>query len=145
MWLYSSLFISALSSATLLPGSSEILLSSLALENQVNLISLWLVATMGNVLGSCINYWLGMNLMRFKHRRWFPVSIEQINKAQLHYKRYGSYSLLLAWLPIIGDPLTVFAGVFAMKKRLFLLLITIGKGVRYAMVIAVAVKVEQLI
>ncbi|MBD1582717.1 YqaA family protein [Pseudoalteromonas sp. S16_S37] len=144
MWLYQGLFLSALSSATLLPGSSEVLLSGLAISENANLLMLWLIATLGNVVGSCINYWLGCNVMHFKDRRWFPVSQRQLEKAQLQYTRFGSASLLFAWVPIIGDPLTVFAGVFKMKKRLFVPLVSLGKGLRYAMVIALAVEVEQL-
>ncbi|BBN80065.1 membrane protein [Pseudoalteromonas sp. A25] len=144
MWLYSGLFLSALSSATLLPGSSEVLLSGLALTQNANLLMLWLIATLGNVLGSCINYWLGRHVMHFKDSRWFPVTQRQIEKANAQYARFGSYSLLFAWVPIIGDPLTVFAGIFKMRKGLFLLLVSLGKGLRYAMVIALAVGIEQL-
>ncbi|NOU53010.1 DedA family protein [Pseudoalteromonas sp. JBTF-M23] len=144
MWLYQGLFLSALSSATLLPGSSEIFLSGLAVLDNANLVMLWLIATLGNVVGSCINYWLGCNAMYFKDRRWFPVSERQLEKAKVQYTRFGSISLLFSWVPIIGDPLTVLAGVFKMKKRLFVLLVSLGKGLRYAMVITLAVGVEQL-
>ncbi|CAM4280403.1 YqaA family protein [Pseudoalteromonas byunsanensis] len=144
MWIYSGLFISAVSSATLLPGSSEVLLSGLAMTENVQLVVLWIVATLGNVLGSCINYWLGINLVRFENAKWFPVSSHQLSQARLHFARYGTYSLLFAWVPVIGDPLTLLAGVFKVPKRLFIPLVLVGKGLRYAVVIVLAVGVEQL-
>ncbi|MCF6437321.1 MULTISPECIES: YqaA family protein [Pseudoalteromonas] len=144
MWVYSGLFISAVSSATLLPGSSEVLLSGLAITENAQLVTLWAIATLGNVLGSCINYWLGINLLRFENAKWFPVSSQQLHQARLQFSRYGIYSLLFAWVPVIGDPLTLFAGVFRVPKRLFIPLVMAGKGLRYAAVIILAVGVEQL-
>ncbi|WP_105166553.1 YqaA family protein [Pseudoalteromonas sp. T1lg23B] len=144
MWIYSGLFISALSSATLLPGSSEVLLSGLAMADNAQFVILWAVATFGNVLGSCINYWLGINLLRFESAKWFPVSPQKFSQARLHFSRYGTLSLLFSWVPVIGDPLTLLAGVFKVRKRIFLPLVLIGKGIRYAVVITLAVGVEQL-
>lgn len=114
-------------------------------QSQVNLWLLWLVATLGNVLGSCVNYWLGTQVLRFKHNKWFPVSEQGLEKAQNQFNKYGVYSLLFAWLPVIGDPLTVIGGIFKVRFSVFLLLVTLGKGARYLAVIALAVGVEALI
>ena len=89
------------------------------------------VATLGNVLGSLINWWLGCRLERFQDRRWFPVSAGHMATARKHYERYGHWSLLLSWVPIIGDPLTLIAGVMREPLGRFLLIVTLAKGARY--------------
>ncbi|KNC67611.1 YqaA family protein [Pseudoalteromonas ardens] len=136
--LYLSLFFSALISATLLPASSELLLSGLVVKQQGELFLLWLSATAGNVLGSVINYYLGTIISRVEDKRWFPVSKQAMSKAQHQFEKYGVYSLVFAWLPVVGDPLTLVAGVFRTRFSLFLLLVATGKGLRYAVVIGLA-------
>ncbi|MCG7537466.1 YqaA family protein [Pseudoalteromonas sp. OOF1S-7] len=136
--LYVSLFLSALLSATLLPASSELLLSGLVMKQQGELLVLWLSATAGNVLGSVMNYYLGTMVSRVEDKSWFPVSRQAMNKAQRQFQKYGVYSLLFAWLPVVGDPLTLVAGVFRTRFSLFLLLVSAGKGLRYAVVIGLA-------
>ena len=69
--------------------------------------------------------------MRFRGRRWFPASQSQLDKAQRWYHRYGRWSLLGSWLPLVGDPLTVVAGVLKEPLVPFLILVTIAKGARY--------------
>ena len=134
---YLSLFASGFVAATLLPASSELVL--LALQQQgYAVFGLWLAATSGNTLGSCVNWYLGKELLRFQHKRWFPVSPAQLAKAETQFKRYGSWSLLLAWLPIVGDPLTLVAGTLRVRFSLFLLLVTLGKGARYALLLFLA-------
>ena len=140
MWIYLSLFASAFLSATLLPGSSEVVLSGLVVKQQGLLWLLWLSATVGNVLGSCVNYWLGLKMMSFQDRRWFPIKAEQIAKGQQVFDKYGVYSLLFAWLPVVGDPLTLLGGVFKVRLSLFVLLVSIGKALRYGFIIAVALR-----
>lgn len=136
---YLTLFVTAFISATLLPSSSEVVLSAMVAQEGYLIWLLWLTATIGNVAGSCVNYWLGTQLMRFKDRKWFPVSQEGINKAQARFEKYGVYSLLFAWLPIVGDPLTLVGGIFKVRWWTFLWLVTVGKGARYFVVLAFAV------
>jgi len=131
-----TLFLLALLSATLLPGGSEAYL--LLLQQQYDaLFWLWLIATLGNTLGSAINYWLGHSLLHFKERRWFPVSPTQLIKSERWFKKYGVWSLLLAWLPLIGDGLTLIAGVLKVNFALFFTLVLIGKGARYGALLGV--------
>ncbi|KZN57687.1 YqaA family protein [Pseudoalteromonas luteoviolacea] len=137
---YLSILFSAFVSATLLPASSELLLSGMVAKQMGSVLMLWGCATLGNVLGSCVNYYLGTRVEVLSHYRWFPVSESSLSKARKHYQKFGPLSLLFAWLPIIGDPLTLVAGVFKVRLRVFLLLVTLGKGLRYALVIALAMK-----
>ena len=125
------LFLAALGAASLLPMQSEAVLVALLLADQHAPLTLLAVATGGNVLGSCLNALLGRSLQRWRHKRWFPVGAEQLERAQARYQRYGRWSLLLSWLPIIGDPLTVIAGVMREPWWSFLLLVTLAKGGRY--------------
>jgi membrane protein YqaA with SNARE-associated domain len=128
---YIGLFFAAFGAATLLPLQSEAVLVGLLLKGQYWLWSLLAVATLGNVLGSVVNWWLGRGIERFRHRRWFPVSPRPLEKARQHYQRYGHWSLLLSWVPIIGDPLTLVAGVMREPFGRFLLIVTLAKGARY--------------
>lgn len=133
---YLSLFFTALIAATLFPLSSEALLATL-LYQQYSPILLWLAATSGNTLGSCINWYLGKECLRWQDKKWFPISAKQLERAQQQFQHYGIYSLLLAWLPVIGDPLTFIAGVMRISFWKFILLVTLGKSIRYAVVILI--------
>ena len=133
---YVGLFTSALVAATILPMQSEAVLAGLLAAGGRPAVLLIVVATVGNVLGSVINWYLGRVLLRFKDRRWFPSSDVQLERAQRWYARYGRWSLLGSWLPVIGDPLTVVAGVMREPLGPFLLLVTVGKGARYLVLAA---------
>ncbi|MBB4866364.1 membrane protein YqaA with SNARE-associated domain [Pseudomonas nitritireducens] len=126
------LFLSAFLAATLLPAQSEAVLVGLLLGGQYPWWSLLLAASLGNVLGSLLNWLLGRGLERWRGRRWFPVSDAALERAQRHYQRLGCWSLLLSWVPVIGDPLTLIAGVMREPLWRFLLLVTLAKVGRYA-------------
>jgi membrane protein YqaA with SNARE-associated domain len=128
------LFFSALTSATLLPGSSEAVLLAFLAAGRADIATLLLVATAGNVLGSCVNWWIGGFLIRFSDRRWFPVKAADYRRAEAWYARYGVWSLLISWVPIIGDPLTVVAGALRVDLLRFLVFVTLGKGFRYGLI-----------
>ncbi|MDM8567805.1 YqaA family protein [Candidatus Halobeggiatoa sp. HSG11] len=130
-----TLFISAFLSATILPFSSEIILTSLVLSGEYNLLILWVSATVGNVIGAIINWWLGRYVIIFQEKKWFPFKQKELNKAREIFLKYGLWTLLFAWLPIIGDPLTFIAGVFRVPIGIFTMLVLLGKGLRYAVVI----------
>lgn len=99
-----------------------------------SVIGLIAVATLGNVLGSTVNWYLGRQIERFKDRSWFPVSAERLTQAQGYYQRYGSWVLLLSWVPIIGDPITLVAGVLRERLGRFLLLVSLAKAGRYIII-----------
>lgn len=133
---YAALFAVAFGAATILPLQSEAMLTGLLLADYS---PLWLVAvaSVGNVLGSTVNWLLGRQVEWFKDRRWFPVKDAQLQRAQRWYQRHGKWSLLLSWVPVVGDPLTVVAGVLREPLPMFLLLVTIAKVGRYVVLAAV--------
>ncbi len=135
LWPHLVMFVSAFGAATLLPMASEIVLIA---QIRAGLSNVWLLlasATIGNVGGSCFNWWLGRGVTRFQGRRWFPFTADDIAAAGCRFERYGRWSLLFAWLPVIGDPLTFIAGVLRVPLRWFLPLVTIGKGLRYLVLV----------
>ncbi len=131
---YGLLFLSAFLAATLLPFYSEIVLVTLLIEGKSQ-FALWLSATTGNTLGAAVNWALGRYLLHFQERKWFPFKAENLDKSQQWFQRYGSWSLLLAWLPVGGDALTFIAGIMRVRLWVLLVLCGIGKGARYAVVI----------
>ena len=131
---YAGLFFSAFGAATLLPLQSEAVLVALLLNGKYSVGLLLGIATLGNVLGSLVNWLLGRSVEVFKDRRWFAVSAAQLEKARSHYRRWGHWSLLLSWVPIIGDPLTLVAGVMKEPLWRFLLIVSLAKAARYAVV-----------
>lgn len=133
--IYLSIFLTAFIAATLLPAFSEVALAA-SLSSGASIFLLWLSATAGNTLGSCVNWWLGREVLRFQHKRWFPVNEAQLDQAQQRFNRFGVWSLLLAWLPVVGDPLTLVAGILRVKFVWFLVLVGLGKGLRYGIVVA---------
>ncbi|WP_043530956.1 YqaA family protein [Litchfieldella xinjiangensis] len=132
-----SLFFVALASATLLPGGSEVWLARQWCLGEPAL-ALWTVATLGNSLGSLVNVALGRYARRFQGRRWFPASAAGLARAERWYLRFGEWSLLLSWVPLIGDPLTVLAGVLRLPWWRAVLLIVVAKGGRYALLLGLA-------
>lgn len=132
---YLGLFASAFAAATLLPLQSEAVLVGLLLIDKSAVWYLLATASAGNILGSMINWLLGRYLLKFRHKRWFPVSEEQLRKAEHSYHRYGHWSLLLSWLPIVGDPLTVIAGVMREPFWRFTVLVSVAKTARYLLIV----------
>ena len=132
---YGGLFLSALVAATILPMQSEAVLVGLILGGQQPVGLLVLAASLGNVLGSVVNYALGRVVERFAGRRWFPASPAALARARGQYERWGRWSLLLSWAPVIGDPLTVIAGMMREKLWRFLVLVTIAKVGRYLVLV----------
>ena len=134
---YLGLFFAAFGAATLLPMQSEAVLVGLLLTEQYSAGWLLAVATTGNVLGSAVNWVFGRYIERYRHKRWFPVSAKKLQQAQDSYQKYGRWSLLLSWMPIIGDPLTVVAGVMREPFWRFMLIVSIAKFSRYLVLVAI--------
>lgn len=133
--LYAGLFASAFLAATIVPMASEAVLAGLLAAGKGDPLALFLVATVGNTLGSVVNWLLGRGIERFRNRPWFPVGRERYDDAVRLFNRFGTWSLLFAWAPIVGDPLTVVAGALRVPFWRFLLLVGAGKASRYALVI----------
>ena len=125
------LFFSALISSTLFPGGSEVLLL-LRLNEGGDALSLVLIASIGNVLGSLITYGMGRLGNEAMHKKWLRISEAQTERAEKWFEKYGKPSLLLAWLPVVGDPLCLVAGLLRCSLMTFLLLVSIGKLARYS-------------
>lgn len=128
---YWGLFLAAFGAATLLPLQSEAVLVGLLVRDPDAVAMLLLVATLGNVLGSIVNWLLGRAVERWRDKRWFPFSATQLDRAQQRYRRWGQWSLLLSWMPVIGDPLTLIAGIMREPFWRFVLLVTLAKAGRY--------------
>lgn len=136
--MYLSLFISAFAAATILPAQSEALLAYQVSISPDAVVQLVAVATLGNVLGATFNWCLGRLTENLRAKKWFPVNEKQLQKAERFYGRYGRYSLLLSWVPIIGDPITIVAGILREPLLSFVLLVTIAKCARYVFVVGLA-------
>lgn len=128
-------FLWAFIAASLLPVSSEIAVIAHYHQYPQMVIELFLIASAGNILGSVVNWYLGLYCLRWPFKKWFPFSKAQIVKGQYWFQRYGKWSLLLAWLPVVGDVLTVAAGMAKCRLSLFLLLVSIAKAGRYAILL----------
>lgn len=130
---YLGLFIAAFLAATILPLGSELLLGTLLLAD-LSVSALIATATLGNVLGSLTNYALGYWASMGAIQKWLKLSPAQFQQAEQRFQKYGLASLCFAWVPVIGDPLTVLAGVLRIPLLWFLVLVSIGKLTRYVVV-----------
>ena len=129
--IYLSLFIISFLAATILPFSSELTLAGLMATSSYDNSWLLIIASLGNVLGAVVNWILGFYSRKLSKKKWFPFKDEQIEKSSKWFSKFGRWSLLFAWVPIIGDPLTLAAGLLRVKFTEFLILIIIGKVSRY--------------
>ena len=125
------LFLAAFGAATILPFQSEVVFAALQASDAHSIWALLIVASVGNTLGSVVNYLMGLWIEHFRHRRWFPVSEAGLDRSQRWFARWGVWSLLLSWAPF-ADGLTVVAGVMRTPFWLFLLLVAVAKTGRYA-------------
>jgi len=132
--IYLSLFAISFLAATILPFSSELTLAGLITTSTYDNLLLLIVASLGNVLGSAVNWILGFYSRNLSKKKWFPFKDEQVEKSSKWFNKYGRWSLLFAWVPIIGDPLTLAAGLLRVKFLEFLILVTIGKVSRYLII-----------
>ena len=134
MWALGLLFLSAFGAATLLPLQSETVLVGLLAQTQYPVWLLVAVASLGNILGSCVNWWLGLKVEQYKNKKWFPVPEQKMLQAQGIYQKYGFWSLLLSWVPVIGDPITLIAGLLKENFVRFVVMVSIAKIGRYLFV-----------
>ena len=132
--IYLSLFAISFLAATILPFSSELTLAGLMATSSYDNSLLLIVASLGNVLGSVVNWILGFYSRNLAKKKWFPFKDEQIERSSKWFNKFGRWSLLFSWVPIIGDPLTLAAGLLRVKFVEFLILVTIGKVSRYLVI-----------
>jgi membrane protein YqaA with SNARE-associated domain len=127
------LFLVAFGAATILPFQSELVFVALQLRGDIHIAWIVAFASVGNILGSGLNYVMGRVIERYHGRRWFPVTEAQLERARKWYLKWGVWTLLLSWAPL-GDGLTVVAGVMRTNVWLFFLLVAIAKTIRYIVV-----------
>ena len=132
---YLFIFLVSFLSATVLPLGSEGLLLYYANEVNLSVFYLWLWASLGNTLGGLTNWFLGLYLVRFEHKKWFPVTPKTRQKAERFFNKYGVWSLLFTWLPVVGDGIALVSGVLRTPIWYFLPLVLIGKAARYALIL----------
>lgn len=141
---YPTLFTVSFLAATILPIGSEWLLVAMVLQH-FNPVSAVTVATAGNYLGALTTYLLGLIGSEFLIRKFFRIDTNQQEKAERFYRRYGSWSLLLSWLPVIGDPLCLAGGILKVPFARFSLLVLAGKSARYAVVAYLTIQGSTLL
>ena len=132
--IYLSLFTISFLAATILPFSSELTLGGLIATSNYNNLLLLIVSSFGNVLGSAVNWALGFYSRNFTTKKWFPFNETQIERSTKWFRKFGKWSLLFAWIPLVGDPLTLVAGLLRVRFLDFIILVAIGKVNRYLMV-----------
>ena len=132
--IYLSLFSISFLAATILPFSSELTLAGLIATSNYDNLLLLIVASFGNVLGSVVNWGLGFYSRKLTTKKWFPFKDAQIESSLKWFSKFGKLSLLFAWVPIIGDPLTLAAGLLRVSFLDFIILVAIGKVSRYLVV-----------
>lgn len=139
------LFCIAFVAATFLPMQSEAALVALLLAGTVAPWLLVAIASLGNIAGSVVNWLLGREVEKYKQRKWFPVTPERLERAKTSYRRYGRWSLLLSWMPVIGDPITIAAGLMREKFSVFLGLVSVAKTGRYTFLALATLAAEQAV
>ncbi|MDC0916046.1 DedA family protein [Candidatus Pelagibacter sp.] len=132
--IYLSLFVISFLAATILPFSSELTLAGLIATSDYDNLLLFIVASFGNVLGSVVNWALGSYSRNLTTKKWFPFKETQIERSSKWFKKFGKWSLLFASVPVVGDPLTLVAGISRVKFIDFIILVAIGKVSRYLIV-----------
>ena len=132
--IYLSLFGISFLAATILPFSSELTLAGLISTSNYDNLLLLVFASFGNVLGSVFNWGLGFYARNLTIKKWFPFKETQIERSSKWFSKFGKWSLLFAWVPIVGDPLTFVAGLLRVRFLDFIILVAIGKVSRYLII-----------
>jgi membrane protein YqaA with SNARE-associated domain len=138
---FAGLFLSSAMAATILPLGSESVVIAMAVAGY-SPAGILVVATAGNSLGAVVNYGIGLLGERAIHQRYTAADLPALNKAQQILKRWGPPVLIFAWAPVIGDPLTLLAGLAAMPFARFFFWMCLGKGLRYALLLAATGQIQ---
>lgn len=126
---YEGLFIASFLASTILPFGSDGILIYL-IQKKFNIAALILLASIGNFLGSCTTYYIGLKGRNISVK-YFNLNPKDIDKAEIIFKKYGSFSLLFTWVPLIGDAITVVGGLLRIDFGIFSVLVFTGKFLRY--------------
>lgn len=129
----SGLFIAAFLAATPIPFQSEVVFLALMAAKTADPWVLVVIASIGNTLGSCVTYALGRGIGGARGARWFPLTPEQMIRAERWFRRWGLWSLLLSWAPG-GDLIVALSGVLRVPLWKFISLVAIAKTARYVAV-----------
>ena len=132
--IYFSLFALSFLVATIIPFGSEVYFGTLLSLGKYNSFLLLVSASIGNVLGSVFNWVCGYYVNYFIKKPWFPITRNKIQKGTEIFNKYGKWSLLLSWVPFIGDPITFVAGTLRYSFIPFVILVSIGKVGRYLVI-----------
>lgn len=138
-----TLFVVSFLAATLLPLGSEWLLVAMLINGSSPLASV-AVATCGNSLGAGTNYLIGRGGGDWLNRKLLHIKPQRMEQARSWFNRYGSWALLLSWLPVIGDPLCLVSGMLRTPLLRFTLLVVCGKGLRYSGLMLVTLEGSKL-
>lgn len=130
---YPALFVLSFLASTVIPLGSEWMLVALLLNGKDPVLAV-AVATAGNTLGACTTYLIGLYGGPFLIGRVLRISEESRQKAESFYARYGSWSLLFSWVPVLGDPLCLVGGMLRVHPARFSILVLTGKLARYVLV-----------
>ncbi len=132
--IYLSLFTVSFMVATIIPFGSEMYFGTLLSLGKYNSFLLLVSASIGNVLGSVFNWVCGYYVNYLIKKPWFPITRNKIQKGTEIFNKYGKWSLLLSWVPFIGDPITFVAGTLRYSLIPFVILVSIGKVGRYLVI-----------
>ncbi|MGD9096646.1 MAG: VTT domain-containing protein [Desulfobacterales bacterium] len=130
-WGLPALLLVSFLAATILPVASEWLLVALVVQN-VDPGAAVGIATLGNTLGAVTTWALGVWGGPYILQRWLRIDARDRRRAERWYGRWGSWSLLMAWAPVVGDPLCFVGGLLKVPLGRFILLVAAGKAARYA-------------
>ena len=133
---YPGVFLVSFIASTLIPFSNEIVVAAMpALGYDIWLTAIW--ATAGGYLGSLLNYLVGKKGTDFFFARWIKIKPERWLQAERIFQRWGNWALFFVWLPIIGDPLAIIAGVFKVDWRVFSFWVVTGKFLRFIVLLGI--------
>lgn len=139
---YTSLFLAAFLAATILPAQSELGLVALLLSDAYSLTALVIIASIGNSLGAVVTWAMGRFFSHFHTKKWFPIRPQIMAKITKWYQRFGKWSLLLSWAPVIGDAFCCMAGVFRLPLLPFIVIVSFAKTTRYIVVAALTLGIS---
>ena len=138
------LFVAAFIAATLIPFQSEAIFVALQVTEVASVVTLIVVASIANTLGAFINYAIGAKIEQYHDHRWFPLNPDKLARAQGWYARWGKWSLLLSWMPVV-ELTTVIAGTLRTPLWQFAVLVGVAKTARYIALAVVTASAVQIV